>query len=280
MATSNGYYNKATGDLVFDLIKDANPDSDFTTDQVRLTNFTDNTNGDTLRNTTGTLVAIPGMGREGEVTLTWNRPDMAQIFSDVDVYVSSTDKYKKSDLLAEINTNFGFQLATEDIYDEVLNLTTVPLVTTIKMRPTCPAFTGQLTVNIGDPKKAIDTVIRNTDLDGLAYPTNQSVKIQGPLYLYAMDYSYDAANMQLFGYGDLIEGDLLDILNRKSPDTWVNTPTAADWNMASATVAYNGVTTSAPVYVNTSYDRCVVIHLDDTLCTNVAGHLILHYNLA
>lgn len=280
MAAPNGYYNKPTDELVFDLIKEANPDSDFTQDQVRLTNFAPNTNGDTTRNTVGKLMAIAGMGREGEVTLTWNRPDLAQIFSDVQVYVSASNKFKKSDLLPEINLNFGFQLAAEDIYDEVLNLSTVPTVTQLKVRPTCPAFTGTLVVNIGDPKKAIDTVIRNTDLDGLAYPTNQSVKIQGPLYLYAQDYTYDAENMQRFGYGDLIEGDLLTILNRKSPDQWINTPTAAAWNMAGATVWYNGLTADAPVYVNANYERCVVIHLDATLCTNVAGHLILHYNLS
>lgn len=280
MATANGYYNKPTYDLVFDLIKEANPESDFTQDQVRVTNITQNTNGDALRNSTGKLVAIPGMGREGEVTMTWNRPDIAEIFSDVDVYVPSTGLFKKSDLLATINLNFGFQLATEDIYDEVLNLSVVPTVTQLRIRPTCPAFTGILVVNIGDPKKAIDTVIRNTDLAGLAYPTNQSVKIQGPLYLYAQDYTYDAENMQKFGYGDLIEGELLTILNRKSPDQWINTPTPATWNMAGATVWYNGLTSEAPVYVNANYSRCVVIHLDSTLCTNVAGHLILHYNLS
>ena len=280
MATANGYYNKPTYDLVFDLIKEANPESDFTQDQVRVTNITQNTNGDALRNSTGKLVAIPGMGREGEVTMTWNRPDIAEIFSDVDVYVPSTGLFKKSDLLATINLNFGFQLATEDIYDEVLNLSVVPTVTQLRIRPTCPAFTGILVVNIGDPKMAIDTVIRNTDLDGLAYPTNQSVKIQGPLYLYAQDYTYDAENMQKFGYGDLIEGELLTILNRKSPDQWINTPTPATWNMAGATVWYNGLTSESPVYVNANYSRCVVIHLDSTLCTNVAGHLILHYNLS
>lgn len=279
MATPNGYYNKPTYDLVFDLIKEANPESDFTKDQVRVTAMVPNTNGDPLRNTAGKLVAILGMGREGEVAITWNRPDIAEIFSEVDVYVSSNEKFKKSDLLAEINLNFGFQLAAEDIYDEVLNLSIVPMVTQIKIRPTCPAFTGTLLVNIGDPKKAIDTVIRNTDLDGLAYPTNQSVKIQGPLYLYAQDFTYDADNMQKFGFGDLIEGELLTILNRKSPDKWVNTPSPADWNMAGATVYFNGPTTDAPVYVNENYNRCVVIHLDNTLCTNVAGHLILHYNL-
>lgn len=279
MAT-NGYYNKPTNTLVFDLIKEANPDSDFTEDQVRLTSFTTNTNGDTTRNTAGKLVAILGMGREGEIALTWNRPDVAEIFRDVDVYVSVTDKFKKSDLLAEINLNFGFQLAAEDIYDEVLNLSIVPVQSVLRIRPNCPAFTGQLVVNIGDPKKAIDTVIRNTDLDGLAYPTNQSVKIQGPLYLYAMDYSYDPDGMQKFGYGDLIEGELLSTLNRKSPDQWQNVSTPATWNMAGATVWYNGLTSAAPVYVNSGYERCVVIHIDADLCTNVAGHLILHYNLS
>lgn len=280
MAT-NGYYNKKTGKLVFDLIKEANPDSDFTEDQVRLTTFTTNTNGDTTRNTAGNLVAIPGMGREGTVQLTWNRPDIGQIFSQVDVYVSSTDKIKKSDLLAEINLNFGFQLATEDIYDEVLNMSIIPFDTTIRIRPTCPAFIGVLKVNIGDPKKAIDTVIRNTDLDGLAYPTNQSVKIQGPLYLYGIDYSYDVDGMEKFGYGDLIEGELLTILNRKSPNEWINTATPATWNMAGASVYYNGPTSSAPLYVNSEmYERCVIIHIDPDLCTNVAGHLIMHYNLS
>lgn len=278
MAT-NGYYDNPTSTLVYQLIKEANSEMDFTEDQVRITSIATNTVSDPLRNTQGTLMAIPGMGREGDVDLTWNRPDIGEIFSNISVYVSPTNKLKKSDCLAEINTNFGFQLIVDDIYDEIINLSTLPTTIAIKIRPTCPAFTGQLPVTLGDPKKALDTVIRSTDLSGLNYPTNQSVKIQGPLYLYAYDYSYDATNMQSFGYGDPIEGDLLSTLNRKSPDQWVNTTTAGAWNMSGATVWYNGVTTSAPDYVNTNYDRCVIIHLDDTMCTNVAGHLILHYNM-
>lgn len=278
--STNGYYNLPTSTLVFNLIKDANPDMDFSEGQVRITNLVANPVADPERNTQGALVAIPGMGREGTVTLTWNRPDIGEIFSDIAVYASPTDKLKKSDLLAEINSNFGFQIALEDIYDEVLNLSTLPTTVSIRIRPTCPAFIGELPVTLGDPKKALDTVVRSTDLAGLNYPTNQSVKIQGPLYLYAYDYSYDVVGMQNFGYGDPIEGDLLATLNRKSPDQWVNIPTAIAWNMAGASVWYNGPTVGAPDYVNENYDRCVIIHLDATLCTNVAGHLILHYNEA
>ncbi|UQT03127.1 hypothetical protein TOTORO_02640 [Serratia phage vB_SmaS-Totoro] len=278
MANSN-YYNKPTNRLVFDLIKEANPDADFSEDQVRLTNFTQNTNGDPLRNTAGILKAIAGMGREGQEELTWNRPALNEIFKEISVYVSPNGKFKKSDLLKEINSNYNFQLDAGDIYDGVLNLSTLPTKTMIIVRPTCPAFTGQLEVTIGDPKVALETVIRNHDLDGLQYPTNQSEKIQGPLYLYANDYTFDVEGLQKFGYGDPIEGELLDSLNRKSPDTWVLKPTPAPWNANGADVWFNGPTASAPVYVNTAYQRCLVIHLDSDYCSNVAGHLILHYNM-
>lgn len=278
MANSN-YYNKPTNRLVFDLIKEANPDSDFSEDQVRLTNFSANTNGDPTRNTAGILKAIPGMGREGSSNLTWNRPELNEIFKEIKVYVSPNGKFKKSDLLAEINSNYSFQLAAGDIYDGVLNLSTLPTKTLIQVRPTCPAFTGQLEVIIGDPKIALETVIRNPDLDGLNYPTNQSEKIQGPLYLYANDYTYDAIGLQQFGYGDPIEGELLDNLNRKSPDTWILSPTPAPWNANGSDVWFNGPTADAPDYVNKNYQRCLIIHLDKDFCSNVAGHLILHYNM-
>lgn len=278
--STNGYYDLPTNTLVFNLIKEANPDIDFSEDQVRLANMVTNPGTDTTRNTQGVLMAIPGMGREGNVTLTWNRPDIGEIFSNISVYVGPANKLKKSDLLAEINSNFSFQLAAEDIYDEILNLSVLPTTVSLRIRPTCASFVGELPVTLGDPKKALDTVIRSTDLAGLNYPTNQSVKIQGPFYLYAYDYSYDAANMQQFGFGDAIEGDLLLAVNRKSPDQWVNTTTPGPWNMNTASVWYNGVTSAAPDFVNTNYDRCVIIHLDSTMCTNVAGHLIMHYNVS
>lgn len=281
MANTN-YYNDESWPLIFALIQAANPDINFTKDQVKLTEFEPNDGTDSaVNNTKGVLVGIPEMGREGSFPLTWNRPDIGQIFSDIPVvWLPPAGQKKKSDLLTSLNSLYNFQLRASDIYDSILNLAIIPQEITLTIRDNNPAFTGSLKVTVGDPRVQLESILRNSSLAGLQYPTGQAVKIQGPLYLYGYDFTYAKEELnQDFTYGKEISGDLLDAFNQKTPDEWVNQDSAADFNMRGSKISYNGVTSACPVYCNQDlYTHCVVISLDDDMCANVSKHVILHYN--
>lgn len=279
MANSN-YYNKLTWLLVFDLIKDANPAIDFTSDQVRLVSIEENIGGTEGLNTRGVLVGIPEMGREGEFTLEWNRRDIGEIFSKTKVYIAPKNQRMKSDLLPDINTQYPFELRSGDIYDSVINMALVPMTVTLTVRENNPAFMGSLEVTVGNPKVQLESVMFNSVLSGLNYPTNQAVKAQGPFLLYGKDFTYAKVELaEDYTFGKEIKDALLVSFNKKVPDVWVNTQLENDFNLNGSKITFNGLTRNSPVYVNeTLYTHCVIIALNEEKCLNVAGHLILHYN--
>lgn len=279
--TADGYYNLSTWQLFFRQLKLDNPNINFTADEVKLINITPYITSDTEVNTKSTLIGVPEYGREGTWELTHNRPDIGVIFAEVEVWVEPKGQLMKSDLLPDINARFGFQLTAGDIYDGYLNPQLVPYSVDVTIRETNPAFTGKLTVNIGRRKLQLETVMTNHQLAGINYPTMQTVKIQGPLFLYGYDFSYAHDELQaLFPQGQEIIGETLDSFNRKVEIPWVNDVTPQDWNMRGSLVTYNGLISGAPVPANgTWYTHCVVISLDDNMCDNVAGYLVLHYNL-
>lgn len=279
--TANGYYNLSTWELFFRQLKQDNPNIDYTSEQVTLIDIVPYITTDKTINTKATLVGLPEYGREGTYELTYNRPDLGIIFSDVQIWVAPNGQLLKSELLTSLNTRFGFQLNASDIYDGYLNPQLVPYQVEVVVRETNPAFTGKLAINIGTPKKQIESVMTNNLLAGINYPTLQTVKIQGPLYLYGFDFSYALDDLQtLFPQGQEVIGETLQSFNRKTPSPWVNETTPQDWNMRGSSVIHNGPVETAPVPVNTDwYSHCVVIALDDGMCTNVAGYLVMHYNI-
>lgn len=279
--TADGYYNLPTWDLFFRQLLLDNPNINFTAEEVRLIDITPYITADKEVNTKSTLIGVPEYGREGTWELTHNRPDLGVIFADVEVWVAPNNQTLKSELLPDINARFGFQLTAADIYDGYLNPQLVPYTVDLVVRENNPAFTGTLTVHIGRRKLQLETVMTNHHLAGINYPTMQSVKIQGPLYLYGFDFSYAYAELQaLYPQGQEILGETLDDFNRKVETPWVNAVTPQDWNMRGSLVSYNGPVAKAPVPTNRAwYTHCVVITLDETMCDNVAGYLVLHYNL-
>lgn len=277
---NNGYYNKPSDDLWWEIFTRDNPKVDYEQNQVRVSQMTANDGPDKSRNTKGKIVAIPGMGREGEEWLTWNRPFMEAIFKNRKVYVSPKNQQTLGELLADFNKKFLFQLSSRDIYDENIEITQVPMDFAIRIRPTCLCYQGTLTITVGDPKAHIGELIVNRDLSGLEYPTKQSTKGQAPFYVFERNFTFIGPTLQrAFGYDDIISQDQSWILRDLFVDTWVYSNEAADFNLKGARVVYNGPTAQSPGPCNTSYQNVLLIELSDALCLNFAGHLNLHYNV-
>lgn len=276
----NGYYNRPSDDLWWAIFTRDNPRIDYQQNQVRVSQMLPNDSGDVKRNTKGKLVAIPGMGREGEEWLTWNRPYMEELFKDKEVWIPPNNQHTLSELIDTFNQIWKFQLSARDFYDQNIEITTLPATFQVVMRPTCLCFQGTLTLHVGNPKVHIGEVIINRDLAGLQYPTDQRVKAQGPLMVFERNFTFAGQTLkEKFGYDDLISADQLDILNDLFEQQWTMSNATSDWNLQGATVVYNGPAIDSPSPCNTDYENVLLIQLDDVLCGNVAGHLNLHYNV-
>lgn len=279
-ATLDGYYNRPTDDLWWAIFTRDNPNVDYQQNQVRVSQLLVNDDGDVKRNTKGKLVAIPGMGREGEEWLTWNRPVMENLFKNKEVWVVPNNQKTLGEIVNDFNLLWKFQISPRDFYDQNIELVDLPAKFEIQMRPTCLCFQGTLTINVGNPKVHIGEVIVNRDLAGLQYPTDQSVKGQAPFYAFERNFTFAGQMLQeKFGYDDILSADQLDILNDLWEDVWVLENATVDFNLEGARVVYNGETATSPSPCNTDYANVLLIEVSDVLCKNYAGHLILHYDV-
>lgn len=180
----NGYYNRPSDDLWWDIFTRDNPKVDYQQNQVRVSQMLPNDDGDVKRNTKGKLVAIPGMGREGEEWLTWNRPLMEDLFKNKEVWIPANNQHTLAELITYFNAIWKFQLSPRDFYDQNIEIVSVPSIFKVQIRPTCLCYQGTLTIHVGDPNVHIGEVITNRDLSGLQYPTDQNVKAQGPFLVF------------------------------------------------------------------------------------------------
>lgn len=280
-ATLDGYYNRPSAELWWAIFTRDNPDVDYQQNQVRVSQMLVNDDGDIKRNTKGKLVAIPGMGREGEDWLTWNRPKMEDLFKDKQVWVTPNQQKTVGEVVADFNKIWKFQLSPVDFYDQNIEIADLPMRLDVQMRPTCLCFQGVLTIWIGTPKIHIGEVIVNRDLSGVEYPTGQFEKAQAPFYVFERNFTFAGQTLHdKFGYDDLIYNDQTDILNDLWEDHWVCDNTSIqDYNLSGARVVYNGSTASCPSPCNTDYSNVLLIQLNKVSCKNYAGNLILHYNL-
>lgn len=277
---NNGYYNRPSDELWWAIFTRDNPNVDYQQNQVRVSQMVPNDNGDLKRNTAGKLVAIPGMGREGEEWLTWNRPLMEDLFKGKEVFVTPKNQQTLGELIRDFNDKFKFQLSERDFYDENIEIVDIPSQFQVRMRPTCLCFQGTLTITVGNPKVHIGELIVNRDLAGLEYPTKQTKKGQAPFYVFERNFTFlGRALNSMFGYDDIISQDQFNILRDVFEDAWVYNDAPNPFNMKGARVVYNGTTAGSPAPCNASYERVILIQLSDPLCSNFAGHLTMHYNV-
>ncbi|WNT47108.1 virion structural protein [Salmonella phage SPLA10] len=276
----DGYYNRPSDDLWWAIFKRDNPRVDYEQNQVRVSQMVENPDNDPKRNTRGKLVAIPGMGREGEDWLTWNRPFMEDLFKGKDVWVQPKGQTTISEVVEQFNQIWKFQLSPRDYYDQNIEVLHTPMEVKVQMRDTCLCFQGVLTINIGNPHVHIGEVIINRDLSGVEYPTKQSKKMQGPFYVWDRDFTFAGSQLRdEFGYDDIISADQFDILADLFPEEWQMVNQTADWNMQEARVVYNGKTADCPAPCNQKYQRVLLIEMSEVLSGNIAGHINLHYDV-
>lgn len=279
--------NKPSVDLIIDLINVANSTSlnntkiSFEAPSV----LTDDPNN---HNTGVKVVAIQGSGYIGDVDVTYNRLDIGLLFKNIALNLDVTSPTTTADLLPKLNSKYGLGLTIDDIEDNAVDMSgSGPHSHVIVMKTTSLAYIGQVTTTIGpDPEvgERLDTVILQTNLNGLLYPNSDTTKAQAREYSWGIDASSISAYLQVRVKDEVIGDDSLAVeLNKIVPDVWVYDASAADYNTAGAKVTYAGVNDATdadgnPRDTNKAFARIVQFQLSDTLCANMGGILTLGYN--
>jgi hypothetical protein len=193
-------------------------------------------------------------------------------------------------LIASVNKQYGTKITSEDVELTYFNPNTLPKQVTIVAKDDSLGWLGSLTVTVIDFVQSLPDAIQQSVLPIFDYPTGQSAKGQGTLYLrpYSFDTYWSFLRRLVVGKQSLTDSvSILNIVNGVLPSTqqWVLSNSAAPFNLrgdyaggaAQCSVLYAGDPTLAYTH-RLDVDRILVLSLSPTLNTGYFGYLVLHYN--
>lgn len=294
--------NKSSDKLVLDLINEKNPQANLELTKIIFGTPVANTDPDATHNTVLDVKARKNSGYIGDQMVDYNRLDGRTLFRNVTAYLDVKLPKSTTDLLAQLNRQYGLGITEDDIVPAVIADNTnpplqnpddpdpVPVAHTITFADDSLAFIGAIDVKIG-PKpqvgERLSLVIPQTELDGLKYPdTPADGKGQGYIYSYGVDCTPIATFLKAQATGVMSNDTAFSTeFNKVVPELWVADDALKDYNLKGADVIYNGSTTDdgtadhKPVAgANTDYNSVMLLQLDDTKCSNFTGVMFLHYN--
>lgn len=247
--------------------------------QIEVSKVGPNTNPDFKRNTECFIMAYDSGKLKGGMMHYFNRLDLGKIFQEqvptIQMeYGTRTDTRRLAALLAE---RYGLDLLPSDVEPSgEFFLSTFPYDIELIAAQGNLCVTGRVSLRIVDAGEELSRVMGVTSLSGLN-PPNGSLdgKIQGSLYSWNW-----VAQPQLVSIlsgvsvGAVIPATVLPYLNQLSGATWVDSPTAAEFNIHGATLAYVGQRDNHPVYANSAKRGMIYVVALGPLASNIGGELI------
>lgn len=222
----------------------------------------------------------------GSVNLLYARLDIVALFKNIKVNLDVQEATTTTDLLDRLNARYGLGVTSADIVPSPvapLSSDTPSVNAEITFADSCLVYFGTLAVTVGpdvEVGERLSTVVLQTELDGLHYPDPDTDKGQAYIYSYGVDFTDIKPYLQtLKTEGAVVWSDLAREFNKVAEDLWVTDTDPAEYNLQGSVVKYAGVTSDpAAGDVNDAYSHVVVLTVSDSLCTNFAGDLYLHYN--
>lgn len=226
-------------------------------------------------------------GRDSSVVLTSKIKDdegsEVEVFyhrRPLDEYITGNNTFGDEDIatahdiLAALNDRFDLKILPEDLEDTPRSGNAL----TLTAEPLSHEWRGNAVIQL-KPAVQLNTVLTNTQLDGLLYPDHQSDLTVGQAYIYSrdIDCTHIKKFLSLLAVGiDVDDTALAEELNKAVPETWIASESAAPFNLHGATVVFDGDPKDLPG-ANTAFTHVVSVQLTD-LCTNFRGALNLHFN--
>jgi len=178
----------------------------------------------------------------------------------------------------------GLHFTTDDIEDTAIvdaGDGTRSVVLTAKTNSI--GWIGSVTLNITAGGASLNSVVTDTTLEGLNYPTANDTDTYAQLYMYGYDFTSYFNTLATLNAGALPAATVtalvaafkaLDIGSGKT--LWNESSSTATWSLSGATVVSNGLN-SAALPTNPNYKYALALKLRDAV-TTPSGIMYLHYN--
>lgn len=208
-----------------------------------------------------------------QVEVFYHRRPLADYIKDDNTF-GDEDVASAHDILTAINDRFGLNILPEDLEDTPRSGNAM----TLTAEPLSHEWRGDVVIQL-KPAVQLNTVITNTELDGLLYPDHQDMLTVGQAYIYSRDIDFNHVKkfLNLLAVGvDLDDTALAQQVNKCVPELWVSQDSPAPYNLRDASVVFTGDPKDR-IGANTAFSQVVSIELSDK-CTNFRGVLNLHFN--
>lgn len=236
----------------------------------------------TTKKTRVLIYAAPSAPYTGMVPAYYDRLSFATVFAHTPLNTyARLRSYRPTrihDLIPDLNNYYGLELTAADIEDGDLVLDNGSGTAVIKAKPGSLNWEGEFTVTIAPGDLNLDRAMTVTDLDGVQYPSGQSVKGQAEVYSYYFDCSPFApylGELVVPEEGANVNQGFVDFVNAVTGDAWVLEGAAA-FSLEGAKIVYNGAN-SLNKPSNSNYNFICEVVLG-AACANFAGTLRFHYN--
>jgi len=271
--------------LVYNLINRDNG-TFFNPNDVVLTNLRPDSKTNDVRNTALDVVGVDEEGVSGKVTVRYRRLDIAQVFARCNVEIAWDGESDTWAVMQAVNALYGTVFEEEDIEVRYFNPNTLPLTVTVQMRDSSLAWVGALSVEVKAFSQSLTTALQTVLDPVFDYPTAQSAKAQGPLYL--RPYDFDT-------YWPMLKGVKAGVTDPTTTQALVSVingvlPAANQWGVSTTPTVRNLAEPGGNLQIlyagrplaefthRLNVDRIVVVVLDAVLCTDVFGYLVLHFS--
>lgn len=247
--------------------------------QIVVSKVKPNTNPDIKRNTECFIMAYAQGKLKGGMMYHYNRLDLGKIFQEqipnIQMeYGTRTDTRKLATLLAE---RYGLDLLPEDVEPSgEFYLSTFPTEIELIAAEGNLCVTGRVKLRIIDAGEELSKVMGVTSLSGLN-PPNGAVdnKIQGIMLSWNWIAPVQLLSvLSTLSVGDSVPDSVIPYLDQLSGHTWVNSDTAAEFNIHDMHLIYVGQRDDHPHYSQAGRHETIYVMSVGPLSTRVGGELI------
>lgn len=227
---------------------------------------------------------------QGNVVVLYNRLDLSQLANMPSIKLAAYQPAQTWDLLPAIAYFMGIKFVQGDLLNQAITLNGDGSGTAVLTAdPNSIGWTGTVSIPFIAGGQGIDQAIATATLGGLNYPVadataSPSTAIYGPAYMYPYDFTAYTSTFLTYSSGTPTQTQLDYILAAiKALDigagaaAWVDTGANTSYNLAGATIGYNGLNNANTMPTNPNYKYVMRIDLAAGV-TVPAGSLYLHYN--
>lgn len=218
---------------------------------------------------------------KGSSQIRVRRQDIGALLSGINIRVAAPLLASVHELLPRINKKYRLALTENDVHNEPFSIGYLGLIT-VRTKPESLMWSGQFVVELTSPPAELDTVIVQGTYTDLVYPASLDVtRAIAEIRFGAMPASDLVNVLSTLDVGDVIgaggqTGVLLPAYDKR-PAWYVDLEVPGEYNLAGATVVYNGANDGVYSTGDHTYAYVCVIELSEQ-CTAFAGRLVFVYN--